>query len=219
MAHQLPLQLKLEEHTRLDDYVGDVAPLLDGLGEVVVLYGPRGSGKSHLLQGLCRNEGDKGRRAVYLTDLTSLDASILEGLETAELVCLDNVHQLLGNDAWERALFHLFNACRDTGSKLVLSSTIAPGELVPKLADLASRLAGSYHLMTDELDDAGKLEVIRRKAHRRGFNMNEDVCRFILARASRDMHHLSHLVEQLDEATLRNQKKVTIPFVKQALGL
>ncbi len=49
--------------------------------------------------------------------------------------------------------------------------------------------------------------------------MNEDVCRFILARAQRDMHHLATLVEQLDEETLRRQKRVTIPFVKQALGL
>jgi hypothetical protein len=33
------------------------------------------------------------------------------------------------------------------------------------------------------------------------------------------MHHLAHLVDQLDEETLRRQKKVTIPFVKAALGL
>jgi hypothetical protein len=33
------------------------------------------------------------------------------------------------------------------------------------------------------------------------------------------MHHLARLVDQLDEETLRRQKKVTIPFVKAALGL
>ena len=49
--------------------------------------------------------------------------------------------------------------------------------------------------------------------------MDKDVCTFILSRARRDMHHLSYLVDQLDEATLRQQKKLTIPFVKRALGL
>ena len=61
--------------------------------------------------------------------------------------------------------------------------------------------------------------VIRLKANRRGFEMSEEVCKFILGRAQRDMHHLARLVEQLDVATLRHQKKVTIPFVKEALGL
>ena len=49
--------------------------------------------------------------------------------------------------------------------------------------------------------------------------MSEEVCRFILSRAQRDMHHLARLVEQLDKQTLMQQKKVTIPFVKAALGL
>ena len=49
--------------------------------------------------------------------------------------------------------------------------------------------------------------------------MSEEVCRFILGRAERDMHHLAKLVQQLDRETLRRQKKVTIPFVKESLGL
>ena len=77
----------------------------------------------------------------------------------------------------------------------------------------------AYQVGTDVLSDAEKLEVIRRKAKRRGFEMPAEVCDFILTRAERDMHHLARLVDQLDHETLRQQRKVTIPFVKRALGL
>ncbi|MFT7220888.1 MAG: DnaA family protein [Candidatus Azotimanducaceae bacterium] len=87
------------------------------------------------------------------------------------------------------------------------------------LPDLASRLNAAYSLQTDVLKDVDKLDVIRRKAAQRGFDMPEDVCRFILSRAPRDMNHLAALVMRLDEESLSRQKKVTIPFVKTALGL
>ena len=57
------------------------------------------------------------------------------------------------------------------------------------------------------------------KAHSRGFYLGEDVGRFILSRASRDMPRLLDLLERIELETLRQGKRVTIPFVKQSLGL
>ena len=54
MNVQLPLQLKLAQHTRVEDYVGDAAQTLSDLDGAVLVYGPAGSGKSHLLQGIVR---------------------------------------------------------------------------------------------------------------------------------------------------------------------
>ena len=101
----------------------------------------------------------------------------------------------------------------------MLSATKPVALLRVDLTDLSSRLKAAYLVGTDTLDDEEKLEVIRLKAERRGFAMDREVCSFILSRSQRDMHHLARLVDQLDEETLRQQKKVTIPFVKNALGL
>jgi len=219
VGEQLPLRFRLDHHTQLGDYVGTAGDRLRDLEGLVVVYGPAGSGKSHLLQGLCHEALTAGRSVIFLPALTSLDASVLEGLETSSLVCLDDIDQVIDQPAWQESLFHLINAVRDHNGKLVLSSSVAVAELQQELADLASRLKGAYLVATDELNDSDKLEVIRLKAHRRGFEMSEEVCRFILSRAQRDMHHLARLVEQLDRETLMQQKKVTIPFVKAALGL
>ncbi len=219
MGEQLPLELRLDGHTRLEDYVGDASSRLHELAGLVLVFGPKSSGKSHLLQGLCRESLDAGQAVIFLSSLSQLDPSVLEGLESSALVCLDDIDEIIGQPAWQQSLFHLINAMKDQRGKLVLASTLPVAELKPALADLSSRLKGAYLVPTDELGDADKLEVIRLKAHRRGFEMSEEVCRFILSRAQRDMHHLARLVEQLDKQTLMQQKKVTIPFVKAALGL
>ena len=219
MSQQLPLRFRLEGHTHLKDYVGSTASQLQHLQGLILLSGGRGSGKSHLLQGLCHEAQEQGRTTMYLASLASLEASVLDSLETIDLVCLDDIDAVISRDDWQRALFHLVNAMKDSGGKLVLSSSRSVADLEVSLADLDSRLKAGFLLSTDQLDDEQKFDVIRRKAERRGFEMSDEVCRFILSRARRDMHHLAQLIEQLDEETLRRQKKVTIPFVKQALGL
>lgn len=219
MNQQLPLRFKLEGHTRLDDYVGSAAARLLRLQELVYLYGPGGSGKSHLLQGLCHEAQQRGQSAIYLPTLAVLQPGVLDSLESVQLVCLDDIDDVLSMDDWQRALFHLINAFKDRGGKLVVSAALPVASLEVRLADLASRLKAAFLVATDQLDDEQKLEVVRRKAQRRGFEMSDEVCRYILSRSRRDMHHLAQLVEQLDQETLRRQKKVTIPFVKQALGI
>ncbi len=219
VSKQLAFNLRLENHTRLDDFVGAAGTRLRDLPGFVLVYGAAGSGKSHLLQGLCHRAHAAGDSVIFLSSLPDLAPCVLDGLEGSSLVCLDDVDRVIGRRPWQEALFHLINGMRDHGGRLVFSSTVPVAELQPALADLASRLKGAYLVATDDLDDADKLEVIRRKAQRRGFEMSEEVCRFILSRARRDMHHLARLVDRLDRETLMQQKKVTIPFVKAALGL
>jgi DnaA family protein len=219
VTQQLALEFRLNEHTRLEDYVGEAGSKLVHLSGFIYVSGPKGSGKSHLLQGICHRASSKGYSAIYLTALSILEPDVLEGLGQVTVVCLDDVDSVLGLADWQRELFHLINAIKDAGNTLIVSSTNPVSALELELWDLDSRIKGAYLLSTDQLDDGQKLEVIERKARRLGFDMSLEVCRFILGRSRRDMHHLAHLVDQLDKETLTHQKKVTIPFVKEALGL
>ena len=219
MRQQLALKLRLDDHTRLEDYVGEAGSKLAALSGFVYLSGSQGSGKSHLLQGLCHRAVSEGHSTIYLPALSILEPLVIEGLEQVDLTCLDDVDDVLDLPDWQLALFHLINAVKDAGNTLIVSSKNPVSGLTLELRDLDSRIKGAYLLSTDQLDDEQKLEVVRRKARRRGFDMSQEVCRFILGRSRRDMHHLARLVDQLDEETLRRQKKVTIPFVKAALGL
>lgn len=217
MSRQLPLRLTLSNHTRLEDFVGVASAQITELDGFTLVQGDVGTGKSHLLEGLCHAARDLEQQSIYLPLEPGMVPDILQGLEVLQLICLDDVDEVVGKPEWDQALFHLINACRDQGVRLVM----AHRQLLTSstLPDLTSRLNAAYRVATRPLEDDEKLAVIKMKSARRGFSMSEEVCRFILSRAQRDMHHLATLVDHLDEETLRHQKRVTIPFVKEALGL
>ncbi|MBA1845318.1 DnaA regulatory inactivator Hda, partial [Escherichia coli] len=53
----------------------------------------------------------------------------------------------------------------------------------------------------------------------RGFELPEDVGRFLLKRLDREMRTLFMTLDQLDRASITAQRKLTIPFVKEILKL
>ncbi|TLX63493.1 DnaA regulatory inactivator Hda [Stutzerimonas nosocomialis] len=188
--------------------------------ELIYLWGPAGVGRSHLLQAACLWLQQRGESAVYLPlgEVAEYGTALLDDLEQSELVCLDDLDAVAGDPDWEEALFHLFNRLRDGGRRLLLAANSAPRELPVQLADLKSRLSLSLVFMLQSLSDEDKLRALQLRASRRGLNLPDDVGRFILTRGSRNMNALFDLLDQLDQASLQAQRKLTIPFLKETLG-
>jgi DnaA-homolog protein len=219
MISQLALNIRLRDDATFENYIGDAARKIQGTDRIQYLWGPSGSGKSHLLQALCHKANVKQEESIYLQDPGSHAPEILDSLESFSLVCLDDIHQITGDESWELELFHLMNSVKDGDTRLVVSASSPSARLNCVLPDLASRLRAAVAVETDALDDQQKLGMLKRRADNRGFTLNDEVARFILDRSPRDMHHLVGLLAKLEVETLRQQKKLTIPFVKKTLQL
>lgn len=218
MAKQYTLALPLSPDAIFANYVGEAAARLQELTDWNLVYGSKGSGRSHLLQALCHDTQDDSRR-LYLGELHRLKPEVLQDLEQFSLICLDDVEQVLGQPAWEEALFHLLNGCKDLKVKIVIAVD-QPVNLLPvKLADLKSRLNAALAVETDRLDDAQRIEVMQLRARHWGFDLPHEVGEFILKRSPRSMVALIDNLKRLELETLREQRKVTIPFAKQTLQL
>lgn len=226
---QLALPVHMRDGATFENYLagegGEV--LLGGLrqqltadGEpLMYLHGGAGSGKSHLLQAACHlAEG----RALYLplADLAGYaPEDVLAGAEQMPLLCLDDLHAVMGNDAWELALFNLYNTARDTGCRLLLAAAASPRELAIGLADLRSRLAWGvvHHLPAS--DDERKCLILEFRAGLRGLQLPPEVAAFLVKRAPRNLDGLLDCLDKLDRASLAHQRALSIPFVKQTLDL
>lgn len=230
MSQQLPLALGLHHAPSLEDFVvgrnqGVIDALtraIDGRGEAVVyLFGAAGCGLTHLLLGQCAAAEQRGLRCAYLplAERAVLAPEMLEGLETLDLVAVDDVQLIAGDMAWEEALFALFNRCRDHGARMLFSADRGPAALPLHLPDLRSRLAWGLTLSLQPLDDRGRLELLQSLAARRALNMPDDVARYLLERGSRHPSDLVEIVTLLDQASLAEQRRLTIPFVRDKLGL
>ena len=220
MNVQLPLKLLLTESATFSNfYPGENIQLVNALQEgfdgCLFYWGGTGVGKTHLLHAICHEYMNKGAKPVYLPlDDHELDPLILEGLENYDLVCLDNIHAVAGQDNWETALFHLYNRVQENNTCLVISSTRPLASLDVKLADLLSRLGWGLVFQLLQLNDDDKQKALQQWAAIRGLEMNNEVAQYLLKHCPRDMKSLFEMLDRLDHASLAAQRKLTIPFVR-----
>ncbi len=180
------------------------------------LWGAAATGKTHLLQAVCERAGD---RAVYvpLAALADAGPELIDGLESRELVCIDDIHEIAGIAAWERALFTLYNELVASGGQLVVAATMAPRECKIELADLASRMSALATYAVQSLADADRAEALQLRARHRGLELPDETARYLITRSRRDMASLYKLLDTLDQEALRAQRRLTVPFVREVL--
>lgn len=224
---QLPLPLEPRRLGGLDDFVAGPNPaVVPAVREVagqadrsLFLAGPPGSGKTHLLNAACMAARGTGRTAFYLGPraVGEADENPLQGLETVNLVCLDDLHLVAGDPAWEEALFHFINRLRQHRGSLLVASRERLRRLPLGLPDLASRLAWGLRLELQPLDDADKRRVLEQHARSLGVELPPAVSDYLLSRGSRDMATLVGLVTRLQQAAFREKRKITVPLARRLM--
>jgi len=215
LIKQLHLDFSLRDDATFINYVGEAAEILMQKNQWLYVWGKPGTGRSHLLQAVCHYK----KNSIYLTSLKQHQSEILKGLESVDVICIDDIQEILEDSVWEEALFHLMNAVVDSGKQIILAGNKPASQLKVKLADLHSRLIAATAVETDNLSDSQKLVVLTNRAEAQGYRLSPEVGSFILSRSHRDMRKLMEILGSLEKETLSQGKIVTIPFVKQILKL
>lgn len=194
---------------------GDAEP-----AAVTWLWGPTATGKSHLLQAACARAGERGQIAAYfpMRERAEFTSESLAGCERLALVCIDDVDEIAGDPAWNRAFFTLHNGLLEQQGRLVVSAEGPPGGLPWELPDLASRMAASLVLQLRPLEEEEQVEVLRLRARRRGLELPEDTALYLVRRVPRDLGTLCTLLDALDVASLASRRRLTVPFIKNVLA-
>nr|WP_276615054.1 DnaA inactivator Hda [Pectobacterium carotovorum] len=225
----LPLYLP-DDETFASFYPGENASLLAAVnnalyqehGSYIYFWSREGGGRSHLLHAACAELSRQERAVGYvpLDKRAYFVPDVLEGMEQLALVCIDNIESIAGDEEWEMAVFNLYNRVQETGrARLLITGDRPPRQLNLRLPDLASRLDWGQIYKLQPLSDDEKGEALQLRARLRGFELPEDVSRFLLKRLDREMRTLFMTLDQLDHASITAQRKLTIPFVKEILGL
>lgn len=180
------------------------------------LWGAAGSGKTHLLQAVCAATGES---AAYfpLARSLALPPEALAGFERSGVLCIDDADAMAGDLAWERALFRVFNEAAELRTRLIFAAAAPPRQAEWRLEDWRSRAAAGVVYQLRELDDAGRIEALRLRAAQRGLQLPYETSEYLLKRMPRDLRSLFEVLDLLDEASLAAQRRLTIPFIRDAL--
>jgi len=225
-VRQLPLSVRLHDRALFESFLPGANAV--ALAQFVALtaaprpgltwlYGPEGSGKTHLLQALCARAG-VAAAYVPLPQLLSYGAAALADWHEARWLCLDDVAAVIGNLEWERALFAAYRDCEERGASLLMAARAAPPELPFALPDLASRCAAGQRIALRALDEDEQCAALQLRARQRGVELPEESARYLQRRLPRDMGSLFAVLEELDDAALTEQRRLTVPFIRDVLA-
>lgn len=217
---QLLLDLQPAQAPSLDNFiVGDNRELLarlrtlaePGCFESIYLWGPDGSGKSHLLAATA-SLVLRRRPALLLANPPASAFAAPPG----GLLIVDAVDTL--DDAAQIALFRIFNTARLIGLSLLLAGRHPPLQLKLR-EDLRTRVGQALIYEVKTLDDEQKAAALRRHALERGLRMDDGLVSYLLSHGRRDLPSLMAVLDHLDRTTLERQRHASLPLLKEALQL
>jgi DnaA family protein len=221
---QLPLALALDDYASFATFVSGpnvaavehVRRVAGGQPDTLWLYGPAGSGRSHLLQAACRAATAAQMRAMYVA-LPASSPDILADLERVDLLALDDADSVARDAAWERPLFVILNAFSGRRGGLLVAATAPAARCGFALADLVSRGAGAVTYRLAPLEDGERSAALQLHASARGLTLDDAAADYLLKRVARDMAAVIDWLARLDRASLSEQRRLTIPFIREHL--
>ena len=215
---QLLLDIRPDASPAFDNFIaGENAAALEALREAVIgaghvlIWGPHGSGRSHLLRAAINEACAAGRPALHVK-ADKLDGGFVPAENT--LVALDDIEGLCANA--QVALFNAFNRAREHNLTLLLSAERPPRELTLR-EDLRTRIGQALIFELKPLDDQTRSEILLALAQRRGLSMGEDVVQFLLRHGRRDLPALVSVLDALDRASLERKRPVTLPLLRELM--
>ncbi|NWG39618.1 MAG: DnaA regulatory inactivator Hda [Hydrogenophilaceae bacterium] len=210
---QLLLDIRPAASPSLDNYIaGPNQELVSHLLEwktgktpekSLYLWGPPGSGKTHLLRALTRQPA-----ALYWNGADEIP-------DATRLIALDDVEQL--SEAPQIKAFTAFNHAITAGTLWIAAGKNAPSGLSVR-DDLRTRLGWGLVYRLQPLGDQDMQDALILHARNLGFDLDPAIPAWLLARQRRDLGYLLQVVEALDRYSLQTQRRVTLPLLKSLLN-
>ncbi len=216
---QIPLALGAPPVLSFDNFLpGANAALLAHLRTLrigappVLVWGPAGAGKTHLLQALAQRWQSGGMRVAWYDPSSALPWDLPP---EPSLLLLDDCQRL--DAGQQHAAFTLFVASAGQAYSVVASADV-PGVDLPLREDLRTRLAWGPTFSLLPLGEPDMAIALRREAERRGLALGDEVLSYLLTRFERNLKGLMALVDRLDEFALATRRGLTLPLLRQMLS-
>jgi len=222
--HQFTLDLLALPTPTLENFVAGpngavlaaLHDLLAGRGPAFVhLWGPPGSGRSHLLAAV-------ERAAAALAGLPPAGAGArprqlaVPAFHASQRVYVADDVQALDADGQAR-LFGLQNLVRQNPGSFLLTAADLPPARLELREDVRTRLAWGLVFALRPIAEPDQAAALAAYARSRGARVEDDLVPYMLTRLPRDMRTLVTVLDSLDAFALSRQRALTVPLLREWL--
>jgi chromosomal replication initiator protein len=197
----------------------------------LVLCGPVGSGKTHLLRAIeqAARSAPARIRALALTAeqftsqfVEALDRRALPGFRhkarSVDFLLIDDVQFFHGKRATFEELLHTIDALHGRGGQIVLTSDAPVAEWPPGCADLAHRVAAGLAVALETPDYLTRLGIVGALARRMSVELDHAVVELIARQIAGSARLLSGAINRLAAVGMAVGKPVTVELAEATLA-
>ena len=197
----------------------------------LVIHGPVGTGKTHLLEGIyagLRRSNSSWRvcyvgaeeftnRFVQAMRLGKL-AAFRKYFRDCDALLLDDLNFLASKPATQEEFLHTFDSLQAEGRQIVVSCDCHPklaGEFTPEVIDRL--LSGGVWGLTPP-DPQTRLDLLQWKALRDHLDMAAEVFPFLVGQLRGNVRELEGCLHSLKHFSRVTGRRIDLPMVREALG-
>ncbi|MDB2353469.1 DNA replication protein [Candidatus Pelagibacter bacterium] len=178
-------------------------------GSWLNIFGPKGSGKTHLAKIL-----EKKINKIKLIEAKDIKNEIIQDLNNLECLIIDSYN---GNID-EKLLYSILNESKQLENYILINSISSMNNINFNLRDLESRI-GSFLFFGIEppTDDLLKV-VISKMLSDKQISINPKITDFIINNVERSYDKMFKFLKDVDELSLSTGKSININLIKKVLN-
>jgi DnaA regulatory inactivator Hda len=174
----------------------------------LALYGPKGSGKTHLAHVFAARAG-----ARFIDPAALATDRVPTLLGEAKAAIVDDAAA-----AAAEPLLHLYNVLAEQHGHLLLAAREPPAHWAIALPDLRSRLLACPAVALSPPDEALIGALLVKLFADRQLAVGDDVVTYLTLRLERSFDAVLQAAATLDQAALAERRRITVPLARRVLG-